>query len=1039
MALGTMAAGRRPRVTFGTTCRGGGKIYVVLGETDLEGMTLRATARVRGDLPVPARIVGLEDGRHALVLCVLDATQTVVVEALDEQGVCVARATTNVGRHLARLRSMANTLAGHPDIAMVRNCDERPLPGDMELVSCRAVPSGEKGALLHAVFSYPADVCGERDGLDEYGEVDLDVRAFSADGCELSHDRMHVLGSCVAPHMRIPEISCRYVSVSVPAERPDLSDADAPALWARAIGYEGLWRLTPKDGPLVPWARSPQMQDLVDGTPWQGVHVAAIEDTDCVLVSSADDAIEGDVLRQLVTVASCEDVGVAAPRCLFADGTVARGELVVDHLNWRIEQYGELVVPGEPHEVVATCAEPLVMRRSVWDAVGGVSEGAGERAWFADLCLKMRARGLAVMEVPQAAILVGASTRDMGVASANDLMQDVRADAWLKRRWPEVLGLGGSAPADALGEVQVGIRVTKVIRDRDEDIVRGDVEVAGPEADVSGELDLKVRGADENPITSSWVCMGDRANALGEGLAHRVVGFSARIPAAMSEFAIRMTTVGPHPQTQTLRVDGACLDDLRNAWWRQTVVPDQNPAYDEWLRARHRLPRADLALQRELATNLEDPPVFSVIVETEDAPSEEVARTLESVCAQTYAHYELVSDPDAEPQGDFVLGLEPGDVLEPDALFWLAREVRLHPEAELVYGDEDSLLDGRYCLPVLKPDYDQERLRHQDYLGRMVATRVDVTQATVGCHVPRVLLHTAIPCKMGWHRPPEPVWQGPRPLVSIVIPNKDMAPVLERCVRSVLERTAWDNLEVVIVENNSEDAQTFALYERLRRTDERVRVVTCDLEDGFNFSRLCNAGVVQAAGSYVLLLNNDTQVLEADWLDRLMETCSRDEVGCVGARLLYPDNTVQHVGVLVGSHLGPWHANMDVPASDEGYLGMNVVPHRMRAVTGACLLIRRDVWDTVGGMDEGLPVDYNDVDLCLKVGERGLAVVVRPDVTLRHYESVSRGGERSVQAAVGFAHAEGVLRARWGHLVFGEDPSFSPSFCHNSGRFVLDV
>ena len=144
------------------------------------------------------------------------------------------------------------------------------------------------------------------------------------------------------------------------------------------------------------------------------------------------------------------------------------------------------------------------------------------------------------------------------------------------------------------------------------------------------------------------------------------------------------------------------------------------------------------------------------------------------------------------------------------------------------------------------------------------------------------------------------------------------------------------------------------------------------------------------------------------------------------------------MGVLVGSHLGPWHANLDAPLSDPGYRGINVVPHCVRAVTGACLLTKRAVWEQVGGMDETLPVDYNDVDYCLKVVDAGFGVVMQPQVTLRHYESVSRGRVRSNAAAIGFARSEGILRARWGHLIFGEDPSFNPNFRHNTGRYVLD-
>ncbi len=950
--------------------------------------------------------------------------------------------------------------------------------------------------------------------IDGGSEDTLEVRAYDSKGTRIPEREVLVLGACDAPHRQMPEVSARYLCLSIPAPRA----ARSLAVWVRAgrgRQYEGMWNLRDfelddlrarwRDAQGETWLAEPVPAPTMPAIPERCLSVVLVDDGDAAdverwrrvlgegawrasevvvsqrldadanvasvlndavarttcdvvaLLSARDLRRDERALENLASYAAIDEVGVAAGRCLFRDGAKARGALAVRDLNWMIPRHLSLEDDAVAHEATAVAGGPVALRRSVWEFVGGVTEGVSARCWSVDLSLKVRRAGLKVLEIPGAAVQADLTACDMGVQGETERLLGVGDDAWLKVRWPEVLAAAdrffgnprahGDEAADELAP-GVHVQVSQLIRDGADDIVRGEVVRVGRADALDGALALAAcdrnvpKDDDEHPngilITDAWTCMGDRTDAIDDARSRRVVGFSVRVPATVADLELR-ASFADADDAGSVRLGAAVLESLRDAWRQLTTPPDLDPAYDAWFRDRHRATGLALDVQRTLSRQAALQPVFSIVVSEVARNTEEVRRTVASIRAQTYQYYEIVDSADVA-SGDFVARVEAGCVLEPDALFWLAREVWRRPDVDLIFTDEDCLADGCYTSPVFKPGWDSEWLRHENYLGHLVAVRRD-RRSHQARHVPRVLYHATTP------QPPVPsepdsaqrTVPNRRSLVSVVIPNKDMPSVLERCVGSLLSVTSWPSLEVVIVENNSEREETFALYERLQREDERVRVVTCDLPNGFNFSRLINYGFEQARGDHLLALNNDTEVLEADWIDRLMETCDREGVGCVGARLLYPDDTVQHAGVFVGSHLGPWHASMDVPASDAGYLGVNAVPHRMRAVTGACLLTTRDVWASVGGMDEGLPVDYNDVDFCLKVGALGRAVVVRPDVTLRHYESVSRGFGRAGDAAVGFVHAEGVLRARWGSLIFGEDPYFNPNFRHNSGRYVLDA
>lgn len=274
---------------------------------------------------------------------------------------------------------------------------------------------------------------------------------------------------------------------------------------------------------------------------------------------------------------------------------------------------------------------------------------------------------------------------------------------------------------------------------------------------------------------------------------------------------------------------------------------------------------------------------------------------------------------------------------------------------------------------------------------------------------------------------------GDKPLVSIIIPNKDCVTVLHRCLSSILRKSTYENFEIVIVENNSTDPQTFEYYKWITHFDKRIRVAYDTEVHGFNFSQIVNFGVAQAHGDYLLLLNNDTEVLTPDWIEEMLGPCMRrPDVGAVGAELLYPDDTIQHAGVTLAID-GPAHLYPYMPSSYNGNLQSVVLDRDMPAVTGACMMTRRDAFDRVGGFDENLPNNYNDTDFCLKLGEQGLRVVYNPEVVMRHYESVSRGLSVSGVHERTFKRDRGYFMHRWPEAyVRSQAPGININFSYGA-------
>lgn len=263
------------------------------------------------------------------------------------------------------------------------------------------------------------------------------------------------------------------------------------------------------------------------------------------------------------------------------------------------------------------------------------------------------------------------------------------------------------------------------------------------------------------------------------------------------------------------------------------------------------------------------------------------------------------------------------------------------------------------------------------------------------------------------------------PLVSVIIPNKDHPEDLEKCVRSVLEKSAYKNVEVVIVENNSEGEEIFSCYDRLQK-NPAVRVVF--YQGGFNYSAINNFGVSKARGEYLLLLNNDTEMVEAGTIGNMLGRLQREDVGIVGAKLLYPDGAIQHGGVIVGLGGAAAHAFTGFPGDSEGYLSRLSAATDLSAVTAACLMVKRKVWDEVHGLREDLAVAFNDIDFCLRVRQTGRLVVLEPHAVLTHYESRSRGSDdSSPEKRMRFDREISLFASTWRNFILDPgDPYYNP-------------
>lgn len=612
-------------------------------------------------------------------------------------------------------------------------------------------------------------------------------------------------------------------------------------------------------------------------------------------------------------------------------------------------------------------------------------------------------------------------------------------------------------------------------------------------------------------------------------------------------------------------------------------------AYQQWFKT-HCATKDELARQR--SHQFAHEPLISVIVPCFNSQERYLKELLDSVLAQSYSHWELllvdatcaISDVPAkcaeeygrkldqpsairhlplggegnivtntnygieQAHGEFVAFLDHDDLLEPDVLYHYVEAINNHPNATLLYCDEDLFEKaGTYIQPAFKSKINIDLLYSHNYVTHFLMVRraalleeglsddavsgaqdYDVTLKMVRralassstssnvtnssnlssstnlastnlanlpnlplealdnqlIHIPRILYHWRIheeststgnkdvkpyaeragqialqrhldarniaACVETTDTPfvyrvryalsaadtPHPIDD---PIVSIVIPNKDHVDVLDACITSIIERSTFSQFEIIVVENNSINPETFEYYQRLPQYDPRIRITQWPQKDGnFNYSALINFGASQAQGDYLLLLNNDTEVIMPDWIEEMVGYLQRPEVGVVGAKLYFRDHLTQHAGMEVGPFDAVVHVNQDFSSKREGYLAKAVRPGNFSSVTGACQMVSHSLFDELSGYDEALAVGFNDVDFCLRVQQAGYLVTFTPYAELYHYEFVSRG--REVADPVKQARWEkerDFFMARWLEPFAHRDPYGNPNLKRNNAYYAL--
>ena len=272
------------------------------------------------------------------------------------------------------------------------------------------------------------------------------------------------------------------------------------------------------------------------------------------------------------------------------------------------------------------------------------------------------------------------------------------------------------------------------------------------------------------------------------------------------------------------------------------------------------------------------------------------------------------------------------------------------------------------------------------------------------------------------------------PLVSILIPNKDHVSDLRKCIVSIQEKSSYPNYEIIVIENNSVEEKTFQYYQILER-QPNIRVVQWNGK--FNYSAINNFGYTFAKGDYILLLNNDTEVISSDWIQEMLMYAQRSDVGAVGAKLYYPDGTIQHGGVVLGVGGVAAHLHCNRPKNDIGYMGRLVYAQDLTAVTAACIMIPRKVWEQTKGLDESFEVAFNDVDFCMRIRQLGYLIVFTPFAELYHYESKSRKADDTPEKRARFVGEVERFQARWAKELEAGDPYYNPNFSPNDANFTI--
>ena len=449
-------------------------------------------------------------------------------------------------------------------------------------------------------------------------------------------------------------------------------------------------------------------------------------------------------------------------------------------------------------------------------------------------------------------------------------------------------------------------------------------------------------------------------------------------------------------------------------------------------------------------------------------------------------------------KGEFIALLDHDDELAANALLEIVKTLNDKPRLDILYSDEDFIdIEGKRSNPHFKSDWNPELLKAHNYVTHLCVYRRSLLEKVGGfredagvegaqdydlllrCsaltsaerihHIPKILYHwrahegsTALDAgekgysieagrralkdyldcqnieanvetttQSNFYRVRYPI--KIEPLVSLLIPTRDGLDVLISCVDSILKKTSYTNYEILILDNQSQKPETLAWFGQVS-VNPKVRVLSFD--QPFNYAAINNFGALHTKGEIIALINDDVEVITPDWLEEMVSLAIQQENGCIGAKLYYPDNTVQHAGVIIGLGGYAAHSHRGFARTSPGYFNRLNVRQNLTAVTGACLLVRRAIWERLGGLDEELAIGYNDVDFCLRVREAGYLNVYTPFAELYHHESKSRGQDDSPEKKARFAREKAFLKNRWGEKLT-LDPYYNPNLSHAREDFSL--